>query len=204
MPRRCCATAISSRHLVGDPGDTPDLIGQVLDLIEVLTEPAPAMKTSAPPAPGSAKTCPANRPISSSLTTSERFAPRAVSARWAPSAAGSSPRATAICCRRRARAFRLSDEHHRSGQSLRVGLPAGETERFQALAARLGAWPLLLKLVKGVLARRIAAPTSRCPSRWTMSTRPSRGRGLAAFDARDQGDRNRAVEEGALGLAWSC
>ena len=84
---------------------------------------------------------------------------------------------------------------------LRAGLPQGESGRFEALAARVGEWPLLLKLVNGVLTQRIAA---RQPLAAALDyvEKVLDKRGLTAFDAKDEADRNRAVELASVS-AWS-
>ena len=56
---------------------------------------------------------------------------------------------------------------------LQVGLPPIEHDRAARLAARLGEWPLLLKLVNGALRERVDRRRSRLPTPWHTRTRRS-------------------------------
>ncbi|HXW28795.1 MAG TPA: NB-ARC domain-containing protein [Xanthobacteraceae bacterium] len=79
---------------------------------------------------------------------------------------------------------------------LASGLPtndAGERLELSKLAARLGEWALLLKLVNGFLQTRVVK--SRQPLTQAMVAVNKRldEKGLAAFDARNEADRTKAV-----------
>ena len=68
----------------------------------------------------------------------------------------------------------------------------GQHDILQALAGRLGEWPLLLKLAGGVLRERVQDGESVAHAvRWV--SRAFDKRGLTAFDARNTEDRTRAV-----------
>ena len=78
---------------------------------------------------------------------------------------------------------------------LRYGLPNGEDAAFDALAARLGEWPLLLKLANGVLRRRVGELNQSLPDALTWVSRALHRLGPTAFDAGKAEDRSQAVEE---------
>ena len=76
------------------------------------------------------------------------------------------------------------------------GLPAAELAarqaRLEALAARLGEWPLLLKLANAALRRRIERGEPLADA-LTYAERVLEERGLAGFDARNPEDRHQAA-----------
>ena len=61
-------------------------------------------------------------------------------------------------------------------------LPAGEDATLAALAARLGEWPLLLRLVHGMLRDRIVHAGPRCRRHARVSGTVLDHRGLTGFD----------------------
>jgi WD40 repeat protein len=67
-----------------------------------------------------------------------------------------------------------------------------EKQALQALAARLGEWPLLLKLANGVLWERVNRGQS-LPDALTFLNKALDRRGLTAFDAENPQSRNQAV-----------
>ena len=71
------------------------------------------------------------------------------------------------------------------------------------LAARLGEWPLLLKLVNGALRRRVGEMNQPLADALAWVSKALDRRGLTAFDAREAGDRSQAVAK-TLASAWSC
>ena len=83
---------------------------------------------------------------------------------------------------------------------LRHGLPDGERGAFDRLAARLGEWPLLLKLVNGALRRRLGEMNQPLADALKWVSMALDRRGLTAFDARDAGDRSQAVAK-TLGVS---
>ena len=76
---------------------------------------------------------------------------------------------------------------------LRHGLPAGEEASLRSLAARLGEWPLLLRLVNGALRDRIDRGRDTLQGALEHVTRVLDRRGLTAFDARSAESRSKAV-----------
>ncbi len=72
-------------------------------------------------------------------------------------------------------------------------LPAGEGAALARLAGRLGEWPLLLKLVNGVLRDRIARAGDSLPSALAYANKVLDRRGLTGFDPRDAEQRHQAV-----------
>ena len=76
---------------------------------------------------------------------------------------------------------------------LRAGLPDGEADTFSRLAARLGEWPLLLRLVNGALVDRIERRRAPLPDALGHVGRLLDRRGLTAFDAKDPRERRDAV-----------
>jgi WD40 repeat protein len=77
--------------------------------------------------------------------------------------------------------------------TLRYGLPAGENQPLARLATRLGEWPLLLKLVNGVLRERIGRSRDSLAGAISHVNQVLERRGLTAFDARDPRQRSQAV-----------
>jgi len=80
------------------------------------------------------------------------------------------------------------------------GLPAGEAPALAALAARLGEWPLLLKLVNAALADRVLRSGQPLGAALAYVNKALDKRGLTFFDARDAGARHTAVAK-TLGLS---
>ena len=76
---------------------------------------------------------------------------------------------------------------------LRAGLPAGEDAALRKLAARLGEWPLLLRLANGALVDRVARTRASLPDALAHVGRLLDKRGLTAFDAKDPKERHQAV-----------
>ena len=76
---------------------------------------------------------------------------------------------------------------------LRAGLPDGEDETFSRLAARLGEWPLLLRLANGALVDRVERRRAPLPDALAHVGRLLDKRGLTAFDAKDPRERRDAV-----------
>lgn len=83
---------------------------------------------------------------------------------------------------------------------LGAGLPAGEGGALLALAARLGEWPLLLKLVNGTLRERVNAAGQSFPEAVAYVNRALDRRGLTFFDARSPAAREQAVSK-TLGVS---
>jgi hypothetical protein len=75
------------------------------------------------------------------------------------------------------------------------GLPAFSTQRREltALAARLGEWPLLLKLVNGFLRDRAVKLRQALPAAIAAVNKRLDEKGLTAFDARNETERTKAV-----------
>ncbi|MCG8358784.1 MAG: TIR domain-containing protein [Kiloniellales bacterium] len=73
------------------------------------------------------------------------------------------------------------------------GLPKDGIEGFDGLAERLGEWPLLLRLVNGVLHERIVAAGEPIPDALRYANQALDRRGITAFDAKDAAQRNEAV-----------
>ncbi len=73
------------------------------------------------------------------------------------------------------------------------GLPGVNAETLAGFAARLGEWPLLLKLVNGMLRDRVLRAHDTVPSALGYVSRLLDKRGLKAFDARDPVQRHDAV-----------
>jgi WD40 repeat protein len=76
---------------------------------------------------------------------------------------------------------------------LRYRLPEGENQAFERLAARLGEWPLLLKLVNGALRTRVLDAGQPLAGALAYINRALDRRGLTALDACDTEERDRAV-----------
>ncbi|WP_280154842.1 TIR domain-containing protein [Piscinibacter sp. XHJ-5] len=80
------------------------------------------------------------------------------------------------------------------------GLPAAGSGALDALATRLGEWPLLLKLVNAALRDRVLDAGQALESAIGYVNKALDKRGLTFFDARDAGARHRAVAQ-TLGLS---
>jgi hypothetical protein len=76
---------------------------------------------------------------------------------------------------------------------LGFGLPSSEERALCNLAARLGEWPLLLKLVNGVLRSRVNSSGQKLSVALTYVSKALDRYGLTAFDARSAIERNQAV-----------
>jgi WD40 repeat protein len=83
---------------------------------------------------------------------------------------------------------------------LGAGLPPADASALRVLAARLGEWPLLLKLVNGQLRRRVHDYGQPLPAALTDVHAALDRRGLTAFDARDTIERDQAVAK-TVGLS---
>jgi WD40 repeat protein len=82
---------------------------------------------------------------------------------------------------------------HEAAKLLWTGLPSGEDFAFHALARRLGEWPLLLKLVNGVLRKRVEQYGQNLASALATVLQTLEQRGITAFDARNALERDQAV-----------
>ncbi len=80
------------------------------------------------------------------------------------------------------------------------GLPAEEIPALAELTDRLGEWPLLLKLVNGMVRERVSRTRQPLADALAYVEKALERRGLTAFDARDAGDRGQAVA-GTLGVS---
>jgi WD40 repeat protein len=80
------------------------------------------------------------------------------------------------------------------------GLPKEEAPALAALTERLGEWPLLLKLVNGMVRERVSRTNQPLADALAYVEKALDRRGLTAFDARDAGDRGQAVA-GTLGVS---
>ena len=83
---------------------------------------------------------------------------------------------------------------------LGTGLEHNHRAAFQNIAARLGEWPLLLKLVNARLRQRVREHGQSLDAALTYIHRALDKRGMTAFDIRDTEDRNQAVDV-TLGLS---
>jgi hypothetical protein len=97
-----------------------------------------------------------------------------------------------------ANAVRQSVDAMRGSEALELienGLPAPLTQRREltALAARLGEWPLLLKLVNGFLRDRVLQLKQSLPSAIVAANKRLDEKGFIAFDARNDSERTKAV-----------
>ncbi len=72
-------------------------------------------------------------------------------------------------------------------------LANAETTALQSLAARLGGWPFLLKLVNGALRERVNTMRQPLSAALVYVQKALEKRGLTAFDARNPVERNQAV-----------
>ena len=79
------------------------------------------------------------------------------------------------------------------------GLPddqaAAQTHALQALAARLGEWAQLLKLVNGFLRDRVLKARQPFDQAIAGVNKRLSDKGLSAFDARDEAGRAKAIAE---------
>jgi len=76
---------------------------------------------------------------------------------------------------------------------LRGDLPDGADERFEALAKRLSRWPVLLKIVKGALRRRVIDMSQSLAAALDRVEALLDERGLTAFDPSNPQERSEAV-----------
>jgi WD40 repeat protein len=104
-------------------------------------------------------------------------------------------------------AFRVAIDAMRGEEAVALlgqGLPAGqwdaERPALQALAARLGEWPLQLTLVNGFLRERVNGGRRPLAQAIADVERRLEARGLTAFDARSDAARHRAVDR-TLGVS---
>ena len=91
-------------------------------------------------------------------------------------------------------------------QLLRAGVDgvppsASENEALQKLAARLGEWPLLLKLANGVLRKQVLRNKQTLQDALAYVNQALDEHGLTAFDARNAQYRNQAVAQ-TLGVSF--
>ncbi|MET0650284.1 MAG: TIR domain-containing protein [Pyrinomonadaceae bacterium] len=84
---------------------------------------------------------------------------------------------------------------------LGASLPDGGEQTLAALAARLGEWPLLLKLVNGALRDRVLGAGQPLPNALAYVNKGLDRRGLTFFDARDAASREQAVAQ-TLGISF--
>ena len=84
---------------------------------------------------------------------------------------------------------------------LGAGLPPGGEQPLALLAARLGEWPLLLKLVNGALRDRVAGAGQPLRDALAYVNKGLDRRGLTFFDARDAASREQAVAQ-TLGISF--
>lgn len=84
---------------------------------------------------------------------------------------------------------------------LGAGLPAGCGDGLAGLAARLGEWPLLLKLVNGTLRDRAGDSGQPLPDALAYVNKALDRRGLTFFDAREAAAREQAVAQ-TLGVSF--
>jgi hypothetical protein len=97
-----------------------------------------------------------------------------------------------------ANAVRQSLDAMRDSEALELiatGLPAPSTQRreLMSLAARLGEWPLLLKLVNGFLRDRVLKLRQALSPAIAAVNKRLDEKGLIAFDARNETERTNAV-----------
>jgi len=91
-------------------------------------------------------------------------------------------------------------QKHEATTLLAAGLPPGYKDNLQRLAARLGKWPLLLKLVNGALRHRVHNTGQELADALMYVNTALDKRGLTFFDARDAAARDQAVEK-TLGVS---
>src|SRR5258708_4058147 len=82
-----------------------------------------------------------------------------------------------------------------------VRLSASDREALQKLAARLGEWPLLLKLANGALRKQILRNNQTIHDALAYLNQALDEQGLTAFDARNAQDRSQAVTQ-TLGVSF--
>jgi len=80
------------------------------------------------------------------------------------------------------------------------GLPQGNETNLSKLLARLGEWPLLLKLVNGALRHRVYNTGQTLADALAYANKALDNRGLTFFDARDEAARESAVAK-TLGVS---
>lgn len=93
-------------------------------------------------------------------------------------------------------AYAVSVDQMQTGEACELlghGLASADTGALRLLAARLGEWPLLLKLANGVLRRRLVDAGQGFAQAVDWINRALDRKGVVAFDARDADERNRAV-----------
>ena len=76
---------------------------------------------------------------------------------------------------------------------LKFGLPKAAPDQVRRLVSKLGEWPLLLKLVNGVLRTRVRDTGQSLPAALSYVERALERRSLTAFDVMSADDRNSAV-----------
>ena len=91
-------------------------------------------------------------------------------------------------------------QEHEATALLAAGLPPGHETDMTRLAARLGEWPLLLKLVNGALRYRVHDTGQGLTDALVYVNTALDKRSLTFFDARDAASRNQAVEK-TLGVS---
>jgi WD40 repeat protein len=80
------------------------------------------------------------------------------------------------------------------------GLPTGQEEKLSALARRLGEWPLLLKLINGVLRERVQTSSQALADAIAFVVKALERRGVTYFDTSDARSRHSKVGD-TLGLS---
>ena len=90
---------------------------------------------------------------------------------------------------------------HEALALLGFDLSQGDPVELQVLAKDLGEWPFLLKLVNGVLRDRVNEMGQTLSAALAYVKKALKKRGLTAFDARNPGERNQAVEV-TLGISF--
>ncbi|MBW2638228.1 MAG: hypothetical protein JRC86_12065, partial [Deltaproteobacteria bacterium] len=91
-------------------------------------------------------------------------------------------------------------QEHEATALLADGIPSGHETDMTRLAARLGEWPLLLKLVNGALRHRVHNTGQVLADALVYVNTALDKRGLTFFDARDAAQRDQAVEK-TLGVS---
>jgi WD40 repeat protein len=77
---------------------------------------------------------------------------------------------------------------------LRSGLPEGQEREFQSLAARLGEWPLLLKMVNRQLQELVRQDGFTVPEALNNTEKALSAKGFSAFKLENEEDRNAAAD----------